>query len=54
MIRWEQMAFLGNPEYGVQFTPIDYVKFAEAWRQRLLCKRSQGGKINNTFCPKRK
>ena len=30
MIRWEQMAFLGNPEYGVEFTPIDYVKFAEA------------------------
>jgi pyruvate dehydrogenase (quinone) len=30
MIRWEQMAFLGNPEYGVEFTPIDFVKFAEA------------------------
>jgi pyruvate dehydrogenase (quinone)/pyruvate oxidase len=30
MIRWEQMAFLGNPEFGVEFTPIDYVKFAEA------------------------
>jgi pyruvate dehydrogenase (quinone)/pyruvate oxidase len=30
MIRWEQMAFLGNPEYGVEFTPIDYAKFAEA------------------------
>ena len=30
MIRWEQIAFLGNPEYGVEFTPIDYVKFAEA------------------------
>ncbi|MGZ5491224.1 MAG: thiamine pyrophosphate-dependent enzyme, partial [Nitrososphaeraceae archaeon] len=30
MIRWEQMAFLGNPEYAVEFTPIDYTKFAEA------------------------
>jgi pyruvate dehydrogenase (quinone)/pyruvate oxidase len=30
MIRWERMAFLGNPEFGVEFTPIDYVKFAEA------------------------
>jgi pyruvate dehydrogenase (quinone) len=30
MIRWEQMAFLGNPEYGVEFSPIDYTKFAEA------------------------
>jgi pyruvate dehydrogenase (quinone) len=23
MIRWEQMGYLGNPEYGVEFTPID-------------------------------
>ncbi len=30
MIRWEQMAFLGNPEFGVEFTPIDFTKFAEA------------------------
>jgi pyruvate dehydrogenase (quinone) len=30
MIRWEQMGFLGNPEFGVEFTPIDLVKFAEA------------------------
>src|ERR671924_797435 len=29
MIRWEQMAFLGNPEFGVEFTPIDYSRFAE-------------------------
>ena len=26
MIRWEQMAFLGNPEFGVEFSPIDWVK----------------------------
>ena len=30
MIRWEQMGFLGNPEFGVEFTPIDFAKFAEA------------------------
>ena len=30
MIRWEQIAFLGNPEYGIEFSPIDFVKFAEA------------------------
>jgi pyruvate dehydrogenase (quinone) len=30
MIKWEQMVFLGNPEYGVQLEPIDFVKFAEA------------------------
>jgi pyruvate dehydrogenase (quinone) len=30
MIRWEQMAFLGNPEFGVEFSPIDFAKFAES------------------------
>ncbi len=30
MIRWEQMGFLGHPEYGTQFHDIDFVKFAEA------------------------
>ena len=30
MIRWEQMGFLGNPEFGVEFSAIDWVKFAEA------------------------
>jgi pyruvate dehydrogenase (quinone)/pyruvate oxidase len=30
MIKWEQMVFLGNPEYGVELSPIDFVKVAEA------------------------
>src|SRR6476646_156236 len=30
MIRWEQMAFLVNPEFGVEFSPIAFAKFAEA------------------------
>ena len=30
MIRWEQTAFLGNPEHGVEFQPIDFAKVAEA------------------------
>jgi pyruvate dehydrogenase (quinone) len=30
MIKWEQMVFLGNPEYGVALQPIDFVQFAEA------------------------
>jgi pyruvate dehydrogenase (quinone)/pyruvate oxidase len=30
MIRWEQMAFLGNPEYAVEFSPIDFAGFARA------------------------
>jgi pyruvate dehydrogenase (quinone)/pyruvate oxidase len=29
-IKWEQMVFLGNPEYGVDLQPIDFVKVAEA------------------------
>jgi pyruvate dehydrogenase (quinone)/pyruvate oxidase len=30
MIKWEQMVFLGNPEYGCELEPIDFVKYAEA------------------------
>jgi pyruvate dehydrogenase (quinone)/pyruvate oxidase len=29
-IRWEQMVFLGNPEYGVSLTPIDFAAYARA------------------------
>jgi pyruvate dehydrogenase (quinone)/pyruvate oxidase len=29
-IKWEQMVLLGNPEYGVDLTPIDFVAFAHA------------------------
>ena len=29
-IKWEQMVFLGNPEYGVDLQPIDHVKVAES------------------------
>ena len=29
-IKWEQMVFLGNPEYGVELQPIDFVQFAQA------------------------
>jgi pyruvate dehydrogenase (quinone)/pyruvate oxidase len=30
MIRWEQMMFLGNPEYGIELQEIDFAKVAEA------------------------
>jgi len=30
MIKWEQMVFLGNPEYGCEMTPIDFAAFAQA------------------------
>jgi pyruvate dehydrogenase (quinone)/pyruvate oxidase len=29
LIKWEQMIFIGNPEYGVDFAPVDFVKIAE-------------------------
>lgn len=29
-IKWEQMVFLGNPEFGCELNPIDFAKFAEA------------------------
>jgi pyruvate dehydrogenase (quinone) len=29
-IKWEQMVFLGNPEYGVELQPIDFSAFAHA------------------------
>ena len=29
-IKWEQMVFLGNPEYGCDLNPIDFVAFAQA------------------------
>ena len=31
LIKWEQMVFIGNPEYGVNFTPVDFVKIAEGF-----------------------
>jgi pyruvate dehydrogenase (quinone)/pyruvate oxidase len=29
-IKWEQMVFLGNPEYGCDLQPIDFAAFARA------------------------
>jgi pyruvate dehydrogenase (quinone)/pyruvate oxidase len=36
LIRWEQQVFLGNPEYGVDFHPVDFVKVAEACGLRAV------------------
>ncbi|HTO02616.1 MAG TPA: thiamine pyrophosphate-dependent enzyme, partial [Opitutus sp.] len=30
MIKWEQMVFMGNPEYGCDLHPIDFAAFARA------------------------
>jgi pyruvate dehydrogenase (quinone)/pyruvate oxidase len=29
-IKWEQMVFLGNPEFGCELEPIDFAAFARA------------------------
>ncbi len=29
-IKWEQMVFLGNPEYGCELNPIDFAAFAQS------------------------
>ncbi|MEP6769247.1 MAG: thiamine pyrophosphate-dependent enzyme, partial [Acidobacteriota bacterium] len=29
-IKWEQMVFLGNPEYGCELAPLDFAAFARA------------------------
>jgi pyruvate dehydrogenase (quinone) len=30
LIKWEQMAFLGNPQYGVELAPVEFAKVGEA------------------------
>jgi pyruvate dehydrogenase (quinone) len=46
-IKWEQMVFLGNPEYGCELHPIDFAKFAEACGATgfRLEKPSDAGKV---------
>jgi pyruvate dehydrogenase (quinone) len=29
-IKWEQMVFLGNPEFGCELSPINFAEFARA------------------------
>lgn len=36
-IKWEQMMFLGNPEYECDLTPIDFAKVAEGFGIRSEC-----------------
>jgi pyruvate dehydrogenase (quinone) len=36
LIKWEQMAFLGNPQYGVELAPVDFTKVAEACGLRSI------------------
>jgi pyruvate dehydrogenase (quinone) len=41
LIKWEQMVFLGNPEFGVNMAPLDFVKFAEAAGRAGCTSRSR-------------
>jgi pyruvate dehydrogenase (quinone) len=36
LIKWEQMVFIGNPEYGVDFAAVDFVKVAEGCGARAF------------------
>lgn len=36
MIRWEQMMFLGNPEFGCELQPIDFTRVAVAFGLKTL------------------
>jgi pyruvate dehydrogenase (quinone)/pyruvate oxidase len=36
-IKWEQIVFLGNPEYECDLQPIDFTKFAEACGGHGIC-----------------
>jgi thiamine pyrophosphate-dependent acetolactate synthase large subunit-like protein len=37
MIKWEQIAFEGDPEFGVELQPIDFAAFARACGAVGLC-----------------
>jgi pyruvate dehydrogenase (quinone)/pyruvate oxidase len=41
-IKWEQMVFLGNPEYGCDLQPIDFAAFARACGGAGLTIREPG------------
>jgi pyruvate dehydrogenase (quinone)/pyruvate oxidase len=36
LIKWEQQIFLGNPEYGVDFADVDFIKVAEGCGLRAI------------------
>ena len=41
-IKWEQMVFLGNPEYGCELQPVDFAAVAEACGVRGFTIREPG------------
>ena len=44
-IKWEQMVFLGNPEYGCELQPIDFAAFARGLRRRRASRSSEPGRL---------
>ncbi|HTI85229.1 MAG TPA: thiamine pyrophosphate-dependent enzyme [Alphaproteobacteria bacterium] len=40
-IKWEQMMFLGNPEYECRLQPIDFVTVAEAMGSRGIASMTR-------------
>ena len=41
-IKWEQMVFLGNPEYGCDLQPIDFAAVRAGLRRHRLHRRGSG------------
>jgi pyruvate dehydrogenase (quinone) len=41
-IAWEQMMFLGNPQFGCELQPIDFARAAEAMRGKGFTIRAPG------------
>ena len=44
-IKWEQMVFLGNPEYGCELQPIDFAAFARACGATDLSIRTRASAV---------
>jgi thiamine pyrophosphate-dependent acetolactate synthase large subunit-like protein len=55
-VRGPKMAFLGNPEFGVEFSPIHLVKFAEACNSKgyAIKEPNEGGSKKNQAMNERK
>ena len=47
-IMWEQMVFLGNPEFGIRLQDFDFVKFAEACGAKGY-RVAQPGEVRSTL-----
>src|SRR5690606_40267395 len=52
MIRWEQMMFMGNPEYGTELQNVDFAKVADAFGLRRSEERRVGKEGRSGVAPR--